>query len=128
VQVFRGSSALLVRFEGRILGSTLVQVEYPLHLVVFEQASGRYVRFDVSSGAVTGLAPQLLDGATSAESLALLSEGEPLAGARLVFTGEGRVGVLLPAGVLSGSLGAYAFALYEGEALVSNTSPVLERQ
>jgi hypothetical protein len=30
--------------------------------------------------------------------------------------------------VLSGSLGAYAFALYEGEALVSNTSPVLERQ
>ena len=124
VQAFRGSNALLVRFEGRILGDTLVQVDYPLHLVVFEEAGGRYVRFDVSSGAVTGLAPQLLDGATSAESLALLAEGDPLAGVKLVFAGAGRIDVLLPPDALSGALGAYAFAVYEGEALVSNSLPV----
>lgn len=124
VQAFAGSQALLLRFEGAILGSSLVQVDYPLHLVVFEPAGGRYVRYDVSTGAVSGTAPQLLDGATSQESLDLLSEGTPLAGARVVFVGEGRVDVLLPAGALAGPLDAYAFAFYRGAALLSNTLPV----
>ena len=126
VRAFSGANALLLRYEGGVLGTALVQTDYPLHLVVVERGGGRYVRFAVSSGAVSGTAPQLVDGATSGESLALLAEGEPLPGAELIFVGDGRIDVLLPADVLSGSLDAFAFALYEGAALVSNTLPVEE--
>lgn len=126
VRAFSGANALLVRYEGGVLASALVQTDYPLHLVVVERGGGRYVRFAVASGAVSGTAAQLVDGATSEESLALLAEGEPLPGARLIFVGDGRIDVLLPASVLSGSLDAFAFALYEGTALVSNTLPVEE--
>jgi hypothetical protein len=126
VRAFSGENALLVRYEGGLLGRALVQTDYPLHLVVVEHGGGDYVRFAVASGAVRGTAPQLVDGATSEESLALLAEGEPLPGAELIFVGDGRVDVRLPQGVLSGSLDAFAFALYEGAALVSNTLPVEE--
>ena len=126
VRAFSGANAVLLRYEGGVLGSALVQTDYPLHLVVVERGSGDYVRFAVSSGAVSGTAPQLVDGATAEESQALLAEGEPLAGAELTFVGDGRIDVRLPAGVLSGSLDGFAFALYEGEALVSNTLPVEE--
>jgi hypothetical protein len=126
VQTISGANARLLRYEGGLLGRALVQNSYPLHLVVFEQGRGDYVRFAVDSGAVRGSAPDLVDGATSAESLALLGEGEPLPGARLTFVDDRRIEVLIPAYVLSGSLEAFAFAVYEGAALVSNTVPVEE--
>jgi len=120
VQSFAGSDGVLLRFEGTVLGAPLVQIDYPLHFLVFEQATGRYVRFDMSSGGVSGVAPQLLDGASASESLGLLYEGNALVGCEVVFVGEGRVDVQIPKGVLSGPLEAYAFALYEGDALMSN--------
>lgn len=124
VRAVPGNGVVLLRFEGGLLGDALVQIDYPLHLVVWERDTGSYVRFDVAVGAFAGSAPQLVDGLSAAEGLALLAEGTVLPGTKVAYVGEGRIDVLLPAGVLNGPLDAVAFALYEGEALVSNVAPV----
>jgi hypothetical protein len=124
VEAISGSTAVLLRFEGELLDNALVQLDYPLYLVVWERATGNYVRFDVGSGAVSGSAPQLTDGVTSSEALGLLWEGAPVEDSRVAFVGAGRVDVLLPHGLVSGELDAAGFALYEGEVLVSNSVPV----
>ena len=124
VRAIVGTQATLLRFEGGILGDALVQLRYPLQLLVWERDSGRYVRFEVALDAFYGNAPQLSDGMTSSEAALLLWEGLPLRGTRVVHVGPERVDVLLPHGVLSGPVDAAAIAPYAGDVLVSNSVAV----
>jgi hypothetical protein len=119
-----GSGAAWVRVDGELPGDDLVQIPYPLQLVVYESAPNpRFVRFDLGVGVVAGQSALLADGLDPAEAAALLAAGAPAADGALLHVGSGRIEVLLPAGFPAGAASVQLFVLDDGEAIVSNAVP-----
>lgn len=115
-------STVLIRFEGALLSQDLIQLSYPLQLVVWEPPpSSAYVRFDVTAGAVRGVAPELDDGMSPADALGLMgATTTPVAGAAVTRIAADGIAVTLPAGVVGGPVQGAAFAIDQGQAIVSN--------
>lgn len=120
-----GTASRTVRVEGSFQAEDLVQLAYPIQLLVRETTNGtRYVRYDLSGVAVTGDEPALADGLQAGEATALLQEGNADASARVLFLGLGRLDVKLPTGFPGGPAEAVLFVLDEGEVILSNPMPV----
>ncbi|MBW2315944.1 MAG: hypothetical protein JRH10_17375 [Deltaproteobacteria bacterium] len=111
----------MVQLEGSFPDADLVQLAYPLQIVVRETTSGAgYIRFDLSGAAVIGSAAELADGLDPDEALALLGQGSPEPDAQLVHLGLRRLEVLLPASFPAGGAEAQLFVVDEGEVILSN--------
>jgi hypothetical protein len=117
-----GTGHRVVRIDGSFHAQDLVQLAYPLQILV--RVGTQYVRYDLSAGAVSGVAAELADGLQADEAEALLGEGAPAAGARVLFLGLGRLEVALPASFPAGSGEAQLFVIDEGEVVLSNALPV----
>ncbi len=115
-----GTTVRVVRLMGYFPADDLVQIPYPLQVVVHEAGGGQYVRYDLSGAAVSGMAPALADGLDAADALALLGEGAPSPDATVLFLGNSRIEVRLPASFPTGGAVAQLFVLYKGEAILSN--------
>jgi hypothetical protein len=119
-----GGGVRMVRLDGVFPADDLVQLPYPLHILIREQAaSARYVRFESTGGVLTGTAPQLADGMSPVEAASLVGVGESSPDGGILFLGLGRLEVQLPASFPSGSAVAQLFAVEGGEAIVSNPFP-----
>ncbi len=119
-----GSTARSVRLSGEFPADDLVQLRYPVQILIRETGVGaHYVRYDLSAGAVTGVAPELADGLDATEALALLAMGTPSPDARVSFLAEGRIEVLLPASFPSGAAEAQLYVIEEGQTILSNSIP-----
>ena len=117
----RGAGPILVQLEGSFPGADLVQLAYPLQIVVRETTSGAgYIRFDLAGGAVVGSAAELADGLDPDEALALLAQGTPEPDAQLVHLGLRRLELLLPASFPAGGAEALLFVVDEEEVILSN--------
>jgi len=124
VSVEVGATARVVRLEGDFLTDDLVQLAYPIQILIRETALGAsYVRYDTSLGAFTGVAPELLDGLAPEEASALLSQGSPSPDAKIVFLGSGRIELLLPASFPAGGAEVQLFVLETGQVILSNPLP-----
>jgi hypothetical protein len=117
-----GDFARVVRVDGSFHAQDLVQIAYPLQLLV--HAGATYVRFDLANGAVSGVAPALADGLQAGEAEALLAQGTPAPAARLLALGLGRLEVTLPASFPAGAAEVQLFVIDEQEAVLSNALPV----
>lgn len=118
-----GASSRMVRIEGIFPGDDLVQIAYPLQILI--RIGEQYVRYDVVQGAVGGSAPELADGLGSGEVAGLLGAGAPEANARVLFLGPDTIDVLLPAGFPSGAAEAQLFVLHGGtHPVLSNPLPL----
>ena len=124
VSVEVGTTARVVRLEGEFLADDLVQLAYPLQILIRETAPGaRYVRYDTVAGAFTGVAPELSDGLAPGEAVALLGQGSPSPDAKIVFLGVGRIEVLLPALFPEGGAEVQLYVVEAGEPILSNPLP-----
>jgi len=120
----RGTALVLIQLDGSFPGADLVQLAYPLQIVIRETSSGTgYIRFDLSGDAVAGSAAELADGLDSDDALALLGQGTPVSEAQLVHLGLRRLEVTLPASFPSGGAEAQLFVVDEGEVILSNPIP-----
>lgn len=117
-----GTALRVLRVDGSFHAQDLVQIAYPLQLLVHVGAS--YVRFDLVSGTRTGLAPALADGLSADEAVALLGAGSPAPDGRILFLGAGRLEVALPESFPSGAAEAQLFVVDEGEPVLSNALSV----
>ena len=76
-----------------------------------------------------GNSPDLDDGLSSAEALALLGQGSPALDAHIVLVGRARIEVQLPAAFPKDAAEAQLFVVDEGETILPNalalTIPVL---
>jgi hypothetical protein len=119
-----GASARVVQVEGVFPSQALVQVDYPLQLLIRDTGSGtRYVRYDFAGGAVTGVAPELADGLDAGDVFSLLAQGDPAPEARVVFAAPGRIEVLLPASLATSQAEAQRFVGDQGTPFLSNPVP-----
>jgi hypothetical protein len=120
-----GTLTRTLRVEGAFQAEDLVQLAYPIQLLVRETTTGTsYVRYDLSGGAVTGTSAALADGLQAGEAEALLTQGTSAPSARVLFLGLGRLDVTLPTGFSSGPAEAVLFVLDAGEVILSNPMPV----
>lgn len=119
--VTSGATARLVHLEGALPDEDLVQLAYPLQLLIWSGAN--YVRYETGGEPVEGQAPQLADGLDPDEAIALLGHGAPSAGARIAFLGPGRIDVLLPATFPPGEAQAQLFVVEGADVLLSNPIP-----
>ncbi len=119
-----GDSSRTVRLEGEFPADDLVQLAYPLQVLIRDTGrSPVYVRFDLAAGALNGVAPELADGLDANEAVALLAQGRPIEDAEVLFVGPGRIDILLPAGFPIGPAEVQLFVL-EGDSLIlSNPFP-----
>lgn len=117
-----GAVHRVVRIDGSFHAQDLVQLSYPLQVLV--RSGTQYVRYDLSAGAVSGVAPELADGLQADEAEGLLGQGAPAAGARILFLGLGRIEVALPASFPAGPGEAQLFVIDEGTVVLSNALPV----
>ena len=116
-----GASSRIVRLEGVLPAEDLVQLPFPLHVLIRETQLGTgYVRYDLSNGAVSGSSATLSDGLDPGDAAALVLEGSPAPDARVVLLARGRIEVLLPDAFPSGSAEAVLFTIHEGETILSN--------
>jgi len=107
-----GASQRLVRVEGIFPAADLVQIPYPLQLLIREVQTGTgYVRFDLSGGVFEGNAPELADGLDASDAAGLLSQGTPAPGGAVLFLGRDRIEILLPPGFPSGAAEAQLFVV-----------------
>jgi hypothetical protein len=116
-----GTAGSWVRVDGVLPGDDLVQVAYPLQLVIQEQGTNpRFVRYDLSGGIVEGQSGLLDDGLDPTEAAALLLVGSAAADGAITGLGTGRIEVMLPTGFPSGPAQAQLFVLDDEGAIVSN--------
>ncbi len=116
-----GAASRIVRLEGVLPAEDLVQLPFPLHVLIRETQLGTgYVRYDLSNGAVSGSSATLLDGLDPSDVAALVLEGSPAPDARVVLLARERIEVLLPGAFPSGSAEAILFTIHEGETILSN--------
>ncbi len=115
-----GSSTRLVKLEGVLPAEDLVQLPFPLQILVRHRQGTEYVRYDVSSAVVSGTSSALLDGLDPGDVAALVLEGSPAPGARVVSLGRDRIEVLLPDAFPSGPAEAVLFTIHEGTPILSN--------
>ena len=117
-----GTSARVVRLEGVLPAEDLVQLAFPIHVLVRETQLGTtYVRYDLSSGAVAGSADALADGLDPEDVAGLVRGGDPASDARVVLLGRDRIELRLPDSFPSGSAEAILFFLYRGTPILSNS-------
>jgi hypothetical protein len=120
-----GAFGRMLRVEGSFHGDDLVQLAWPLQLLVRVSGGGTaYVRYDLSGGAVTGSAAALADGLQAGDVPGLLGQGTAAPDARVLFVGPGRLDVALPQAFPGGAAEAQLFVVYEGEAILSNPIPL----
>ena len=117
-----GTSARVIRLEGILPVEDLVQLAFPIHVLVRETRFGTaYVRYDLSSGAVTGSADALADGFDPEDLVDLVGGGTAAPDARVVLLGRDRIELRLPDSFPSGSAEAILFSLYKGAPIFSNS-------
>ena len=110
----------LLRIEGAFQALDLVQLEWPLQILVRETTTGTtYVRFDVVLGPFSGDASELANGLDPADVPGLLAAGTPADG-DVVFLGERRLEVLLPVSFPAGPAEVQLFVVDEGDVVLSN--------
>jgi hypothetical protein len=120
-----GTSTRTLRVEGSFQADDLVQLAYPIQLLVRETTTGtQYVRYDLSGGAVTGDSPALADGLQAGEAAVLLGQGTAAPTALVLFLGLGRLDVTLPTNFPGGPAEALLFVIDEGEVILSNPMPL----
>jgi hypothetical protein len=121
----QGTAVRTLRIEGSFQADDLVQLAWPLQLLVRETTSGTsYVRYDLAGGAVTGTSAALADGLQAGEVPTLLQQGTPAPSARVLFLGLGRLDVALPSGFPGGPAEASLFVVDEGQTILSNAIPL----
>lgn len=118
-----GATTRAVRLTGEFPADDLVQLPYPLQILIHEAGGAQYVRYDLAGAAFNGLADGLADGLDPQDALALLAEGAPSPDARVLFLGTGRIELLLPASFPSGPAVAQMFVLDQGQPILSNPLP-----
>jgi hypothetical protein len=115
-----------VRVDGSFHAQDLMQIAYPLQLLIRETSAGTgYLRYDLPGTAVTGTSAALADGLQAGEAQALLAGGAPAPGAEVLFLGLGRLEVLLPASFPAGPAEVQLFVIDEGETILSNPLPIV---
>jgi hypothetical protein len=117
-------SAALVEVMGMFGFDDVVQINYPLSLVLHHDAS--FVRYPLGDTAESGTLPALADGLATSEIAALESAGAPDASAEIVRLEAGRILVSLPAALASaGTISAQLYVTIPGEgSFVSNAVTV----
>ena len=111
----------VIRLEGSFHAGDLIQLEYPLQVLVREKSGASYVRYDLADDAVwVGSEPMLTNGLEPYEAEALLSNGSPGVGGRLLLLAEDRMELQLPDSFPSGPAEALLYVMYEGLPVLSN--------
>jgi hypothetical protein len=119
-----GENVRVVRLEGHFPADDLVQLAYPLQVLIREIGPGtRYVRYDLSATAVRGDAPELADGLDPSEVADLLAQGNPAPKAVVAFMGVGRLDLVLPGSLPAGPAEAQLFVLENADPVLSNPLP-----
>jgi len=114
-------SGRLLRVEGSFPAADLVQLRYPLQILVRDLASGTgYVRFDLAGTVMGGDFAALADGLSTAEIVPLLAAGTPTPDGRVVFLGPGRIDLLLPSSFVATNAEVQIFVIHQGTPLLSN--------
>lgn len=118
-------SGRLLHVEGSFPAADLVQLRYPLQILVRDLASGTgYVRFDLAGTVMGGDFAALADGLSTAEIVPLLAAGTPTPDGRVVFLGPGRIDLLLPSSFVASTAEVQIFVIHEGTPLLSNAVPL----
>lgn len=117
-------AAALVEVLGMFGFDDVVQVAYPLSLVLHHDAS--FVRYPIGNTPESGTLAQLADGLATSEIAALESAGTPEASAEIVRIEPGRLVVSLPPSLASaGTITAQLYVAIPGEGtFVSNAVTV----
>lgn len=117
-------SAALVEVTGMFGFDDVVQVTYPLSLVLHHDSS--FVRYPIGSTAESGTLAQLGDGLAISEIAALESAGSPEASAEIVRIEPSRIVVSVPASLANaGTLTALLYVVLPGEgSFISNSVTV----
>jgi hypothetical protein len=112
---------VLLRVEGEIATRDLVQHALAIHVLVRPlDAGGRFLTFELPTGAFEGADPGAAGPVDAAVVETVLSVMAPAADARLLEIGPHRIDLLLPASFPAGPAEAVLFMVYEGDVLLSN--------
>ena len=114
-------SGRLLHVEGSFPAADLVQLRYPLQILVRDLASGTgYVRFDLAGSVMEGSFGPLADGLSNAEIAPLLAVGTATADGRVLFLGPGRIDLLLPSSFVASTAEVQIFVIHQGNPILSN--------
>lgn len=119
-----GSMHSHLAFDGTFPFEDLIQLPVPLQILVFDPATGDYLRMDLASGAFGGTSADLMDGLDAADVPALVASGAPDPDVALVGARPGRIELRAsPQGLPAGSLAQLFFVDDDGPVL-SNAVPL----
>ena len=116
----------LVQIDATFPADDLVQRLVPLQILLRDASGGgtRYVRVALGEGIFEGDAAALADGLDAGDVAPLLGEGTPLAGARVLSMGSGRIELWIPHAFPLANAELQLFIVYEGDPILSNPAPI----
>lgn len=116
----------LVQIDATFPADDLVQRLVPLQILLRDTSGGgtHYVRVALGAGIFEGNAAALADGLDAGDVAALLAAGTPLAGARVLHMGVGRIELWIPHAFPLADAEVQLFIVYEGDPILSNPAPI----
>lgn len=118
-----GTSTVTLAVNGAYQRGDVIQIDYPVQLLLWDQGASTYLRFDLTGTAYSGQNSGLADGLNASEAAALLNAGTVTANARILRLDPDRIEVAVPSSFPSGSAQAQLF-VDEGGVVLSNAITV----
>lgn len=128
VRAIRSDAAAgqLVQIDATFPADDLVQRLVPLQILVRDTGGDgtHYLRVALGEGVFEGDAAALADGLDAGDVAPLLGEGAPLASARVLHMGTGRIELWIPHAFPLANAEIQLFIVYEGDPILSNPAPI----
>lgn len=118
-----GTSTVTLAIDGAYQHGDVVQIDYPVQLLLWDQGASTYLRFDLTGSVWSGQNAGLADGLSAAEAAALLGSGTSVSNARILRLDADRIELAVPSSFPSGSSLVQLF-VDEGGVVLSNAIAV----
>jgi hypothetical protein len=107
-----------LQLDGFFHTEDLVQIPYPLHVLVWNAGGTRFVRYDLGGSVASGDDAALADGFRADEGAAIAAAGAPEPNAELVQVGARQLTLTLPPDFPTGAAQAQLFVADDEEGTV----------
>lgn len=119
-QAQAGATTVTLAVDASFLRGDVVQVGYPVQLLLWEEGAASYLRYALAGGVYSGQDGGLADGLNATEAAGLLSSGTLTAEARVLRMDSDRLELGVPASFPVGPARVQLFVVDGADTILSN--------